>query len=386
MRVSKLDRGGIIKYPVYRVKNVSRLFGFEDPIEDVPIGNQNLRTLQDNILSDLGITAKDVDSEDLIPDEQYLIFNNDLFFSKNFFKKVQNSIDGMYSLSFYFEENTFNQRFLLPIDGADKRLSPPIFFRSKKNKELKKVLIHQNVYEFSLRIPSQIIKNNLWHYDQCDTYAGTIYTPFHLLQLNLAYNFERFVKLNIFCPEWFKKRFVKRGSRLFNWSLRSVNKIHKSARIHPSAVIEGCTIGANVEIGANSVVKGSIIGEGTTIEDCVVCNYCVLGKNNYLSSSNFINLCMTYDDVYLIHGPYQFSIYGRNVAAMAVINCDFRLDQKGIKIDSPSGVIDSGQTLLGIAYGHESVVGGGNILAPGRTVPANFKQPPPKFIISEFKT
>jgi hypothetical protein len=94
---------------------------------------------------------------------------------------------------------------------------------------------------------------------------------------------------------------------------------------------------------------------------------------------------MCYENVFLIHGPYQFSLFGRSVGVMAVINCDFRLDQKSIRFMSSEGLIDSKQSLLGICYGHNSVVGGGNIIAPGRIVPNEIKIPPPKSIlISKF--
>ena len=67
-----------------------------------------------------------------------------------------------------------------------------------------------------------------------------------------------------------------------------------------------------------------------------------------------------------------------------MINCDIRLDEKTIKIPSSKGVIDSDQRILGVAYGHKSKTGGGNIIAAGRIVPNNKIIAPPDNIILKF--
>ena len=87
----------------------------------------------------------------------------------------------------------------------------------------------------------------------------------------------------------------------------------------------------------------------------------------------------------MIHGPYQLSVFGEKSSCFAVINCDIRLDQKSIKIPTSKGMIDSRQPLLGIAYGHHSKVGGGNIIAAGRIVPNGSQIAPPDNIILDFQ-
>mgnify|MGYP000583440382 CR=1 FL=1 len=60
-----------------------------------------------------------------------------------------------------------------------------------------------------------------------------------------------------------------------------------------------------------------------------------------------------------------------------------RASDKTIKIPSSKGIIDSDQRILGIAYGHKSKTGGGNIIAAGRIVP-NYKiiTPPDNIILN----
>ena len=207
-------------------------------------------------------------------------------------------------------------------------------------------------------------------------------SPFHLLYANLALNLGRAISIQNKIPPSLTQIFFPLNSRPYFWALRRLNKFGKRNKIHPSAILEGVELGDDVTIGANCVVRMSKLCSGTTLEDNVVINYSILGCNNFVSAGNFINLCMSYENVFLIHGPYQFSIFGKNVAVMAVINCDIRLDNQEITIPTNAGMINSRQHLLGIAYGHYAVVGAGNIIAPGRIVPNRLKLPPPDNILT----
>lgn len=105
------------------------------------------------------------------------------------------------------------------------------------------------------------------------------------------------------------------------------------------------------------MVRLSILGDNTYVGDSAVVNYSVLGRDNYVMTGNHLQFSLTYESVFTIHGPYQFSIFGRNTAVFATINCDIRLDEKTIAIPTQNGIVDSQQHLLGIAYGHEAKVG-----------------------------
>jgi NDP-sugar pyrophosphorylase family protein len=182
-------------------------------------------------------------------------------------------------------------------------------------------------------------------------------------------------------PHWLEKR-APVHSMLYVRALRSLNRRGRNCHVHPTAVLENAVLEDDVIVGAHTTIRHSYVGAGSTIDDHAFVVHSVLGRRNVVASGNHVNLCMTYDDVFLIHGPYQFSIFGRSSAVFAVINCDIRLDQKTIAIPTDVGMIDSKQPLLGIAYGHHAKVGGGNIIAAGRIVP-NHKviAPPPTIIL-----
>lgn len=344
-----------------------------------------LKHYQEQVIAEAGLNLVDIDASSPITDEYYFSFEDDLVFTVDFVKTcIQQCKNNPKSIRFFFEKNSFNERYLIPC-FLEKEWSYAFYFHNKKSSEWRDVAITQKIFTNYIKIPKQIYPGGEYHFDQCEIWITRIASPFHLLYANLALNFGRSIKTQKSLPVWIKERFFPYGSPLFYWALRRMNKTGKGCKIHPSAVLEGVELEENVTIGANCVVRMSKIASGTTVEDNVTLNYSIIGKDNYISANNLINLCMTYENVYLIHGPYQFSIYGKNVAVMAVINCDFRLDSHTIIIQTDKGLLDSKQTLLGIAYGHDSAVGGGNIIAPGRIVPNGVKVPPPEqIIISKF--
>ena len=198
-------------------------------------------------------------------------------------------------------------------------------------------------------------------------------------------NLKRTIPLQKKVPKFLRKRFGQTGGSWFYRVLKRMNKIGKNCKIHPTALIEGSFIGYNVTIGANSIVRLSTVGNLFSISvNVTVINY-ILGDKTYIANSNYINSCLTFNEAFLIHGPYQISVFGENSACFAVINCDIRLDQKNIKIPTSQGVLDSNQEFLGVAYGHRSKTGGGNIIAAGRIVPNDLHITPPDNIILSFK-
>lgn len=371
---------------IYRLNLYKKLHSFNDPIKDLPILEKKLYDWHYEIATKCGLKLLDVNSEDEIQDDRYLFFDNNIFFSYEFLKKVLTIIKNQNaSLQFYVEENNFNKRFSLPSKNNSSLLRQyNMFYKVLGDFEQKKEIISQKIYTTSLKLPRQLIKSAELDYDQCDTYITTMISPFHLLFANLymivSYRLSKFRKL---IPNKFQKRVHDRDPLFFKF-LRLINKIGKKCKIHPTAVVEGCIIGNNVIIGANAVVRLSYIGSECIIEDNCTVLYSVLGSKTCIAHNNIIIASMCYDEAYLIHGPYQFSIYGKNSAVFATINCDIRLDQKTVRIITENGIMDSGQNLLGIAFGHRSKVGGGNIIAPGRIVPNDFWVSSPSTIIKSF--
>ena len=371
---------------IYRIISDTKLFHFDDAIGRVPILGKALGEWQNEIVLGQGYSIEEVTDETSIIEQEYIIFKEDLFFTQAFFEEAlvaaQKSTS---SLQFCLEDNDFNQRFVLPFSKEKENVYIFDFKYVNKEEALQSYYISQKLYDFEVKLPEQIVKGGTFSMPQCASFAAHIISPFHLLQVNMAMNLNRSIAIQKGKIQGrFKHLKGKVGVFFFYSALKRLNKIGKNCFIHPTALIEGSVIGDNVKIGAYSIIRLSHVGNDCTISDNVVVANSVLGDKTHIANSNFIELSMTYEEAFLIHGPYQFSIFGRNSACFAVINCDFRLDQENIKIPTAIGIVDSRQPLLGIAYGHNSKTGGGSIIAAGRIVPNNKHIYPPDSIHLKF--
>ena len=370
----------------YRIVQNEQLFSFGDKIGDVPICGNRLIDCQNESIATIGAQVIDVSNKASISDNQgYFVFKENLFFTTELLKAALLLIKTKSAnLQFCLKRNTFNERYVLPNsqDTAGSHVLELYYYQGEGEMEL--CSIDQEVFEHAYEFPSQIIRDKIFHMDQCAVFASAIISPFHLLFVNLAMNLKRTIPLQKRIPTFLRKRLGQPGGKWYYRGLKRMNRIGKNCNIHPSALIEGSIIGDNTRIGANSIVRLSTLGSDCFVSDNVTVLNSVLGDKTYIANSNYINSCITFKEVFLIHGPYQISVFGENSACFAVINCDIRLDQKNIKIPTSQGVLDSNQKFLGIAYGHRSKTGGGNIIAAGRIVPNDLHISPPDNIILNF--
>lgn len=374
------------KINFYRITKGLKLYSFSDEMSNLPIQETSLGSYQKNCIEGNGHSVIDIEKEEDIYEEQYFKFDEDLVFTPAFIDQVLNCIEtDQGSRQFILAENDFNDRFVLPHSKEiNQNLHFNFFYINRKKPELVSYKIKQKLYPTAIRLPEQIVKSGQYKVYQCDTFISRMASPFHLLQANLALNLMRTIKWKKKFPEWIRQQFSKPNGQNSPRILKLLTKKGKNCSIHASAVVEACILEDNVTIGANCTVRLSHIGSGTNIQDNVSVVHSVIGKNNVIANNNHISMSLTYNDVYLIHGPYQFSVFGKSTAVFAVINCDIRLDNQNIKIPTDVGVIDSQQPLLGVAYGHGSKVGGGNIIAPGRIVPNDLHINPTDNIILDF--
>lgn len=372
---------------IYRVISNTKLYKLGDPIGQVPILGVPLAVCQQNNCLACGLQLIDVNSKDEITDDQYYIFDENLYFSIDFLRAIiKNTKASNSSLRFCLKDNSFNTRFILPFKKEfNGSYAFGFKFIVKNEEEINDVFIEQEIYDFDVKMPDQLVKGSVYRVPQCSIIASHLISPFHLLMVNLAENLKRTISLQ---SGWLSKHFKnvkgRLGSRLFYGGIRRLNKIGKNCMIHPSAIIEGSIIGDNVKIGAGSVIRLSQLGDDVSISDNVVIANSVLADKTFVANSNFIEMVMSYEEAFMIHGPYQFTLFGKGSAAFAVINCDFRMDQESIKIPTEYGIIDSRQAFLGLVYGHKSKVAGGNIIAAGRIVPNEQIVNPPDNIILKF--
>jgi hypothetical protein len=368
---------------IYRHITHKKLFSFGNDISSVPVCGKTLSERQREAVEANLCQLVDMEDEREITTQQYMVFDDDLFFTSEFVKQALKSVGtDDCSLQFCLEKNEFNDRYVLPHSTqSEENLRFAFYFRNSNKPGLQLVEIKQKLYDHSISLPSQIVSSGSYYFGRTDCFISRIASPFHLLQVNLAFNLIRTITFQRRFPGWLGERFSKPENRYYFRVLKKMNRIGRNCQIHPTAVIEASELGDNVIVGAHAVVRYSHIGSGCQLSDNVAVVYCVLGQNNAISNSNYLACDLFFDNVFVINGPYQFSVFGNHAAVFAVINCDIRMDQQNIRIPTDVGILDSNQSLLGIAYGHHAWVGGGNIVAPGRIIPNYCVVNPPGHII-----
>lgn len=376
---------------VRRVISGKRLHAFGDRIGDVPVLHTHLAKYQAEVCDSLGIQLRDINAEEVAQSQSHRIleFDESLLFSKGFLKAILRWIEKekpKNHIQFGIKNKESLQRFSLPINNQETPRVFPIFYKNPGAKHTEIVELCGREFEMKLRVPPQIVPCGYYSTNMNEVFAAEIISPFHLLQANMGLNFNRTIALQKYLPRFLATPLAEPFGKLATLGLKWTNRKGKNCKIHPSAVVEGCILGDNVVIGANAVVRLSVIGSDTHIGDAAVVNYSIVGKDNYVMTGNHLQFSLTYESVFTIHGPYQFSIFGRHSAVFATINCDIRLDEKTISIPTANGIVDSKQHLLGIAYGHSSKVGASNIIAAGRIVPNDTVLNPPDFIHLKFDT
>lgn len=131
--------------------------------------------------------------------------------------------------------------------------------------------------------------------------------------------------------------------------------LHASVKLPPYGVIQGpAWIGANCELRPGVFIRGHVIaGEK-----------CVLGN-----SSEYKN-CLLLDGVQTPHYNYVGdSILGNRTHLGAGATCaNLRLDQKPVRVTTPTGKVDSNLRKLGALMGDDAEAGCNAVLQPGAII------------------
>jgi hypothetical protein len=151
----------------------------------------------------------------------------------------------------------------------------------------------------------------------------------------------------------------------------SWRNIGQDTEIHPTAVVEGSVIGKGCRIGAHCVVRYSVLGDNVQLHDGAKAEFSVIGDGAWLMHDMVLYRCLVEKEVFLIHGPYQFSYFMNNSAAFACIMMDYRPDAKPIRINTEHGLRQYQGRFLGALLEETAKVFGGTLTAPGITIPAS---------------
>lgn len=170
---------------------------------------------------------------------------------------------------------------------------------------------------------------------------------------------------------WIRALFARRRGPLRQRIPLYWNRIDPTAQIHPTAVIEGSMIGAGCRVGAGCVVRYSVLGRDVHLHDGAKVEFSAIDDRAWLMHDLVLYRSVAESEVFLIHGPYQFSYFQHASAAFATIMMDYRPDTKAIVINTPDGPRHYEGRFLGALLEENARVFGGTLTAPGITIPAD---------------
>ena len=170
------------------------------------------------------------------------------------------------------------------------------------------------------------------------------------------------------------------------WSVSSKNvQIGKGCDIHPKAYIENSVIGDGVEVGAYSVIRGSMIGDRSMIQNNCTVAYSVLGEECNLKDGVNLTYSMLFPGAVTTCSFLNTSVMGRDsFFPVGSVLTDYRFDGRCVTVMKDGKAMDSGQIFLGSCLGHNSYIGSGIVVAPGREIPNGVRLLPDHNVITKY--
>ncbi|MEC7948854.1 MAG: hypothetical protein VX265_14900, partial [Myxococcota bacterium] len=146
--------------------------------------------------------------------------------------------------------------------------------------------------------------------------------------------------------------------------------VSREAQIHETAVVEASRVAAGAYIGPHAVVRGSVIGPGARIEDSATVNLSSIGADCQVERFAIVNLCVLYPGACISKTDgFQGSVLGRHAfVAQGATGLDMSFGAP-VTVRHRGERVSSGQHFLGVALGHDVVVGNGVRLNYGVDVP-----------------
>lgn len=352
-----------------------RIAPFGDPVGECPIVHAPLREWQARAAALLGAEAVSIaDPREIGPgDHPCLLARDDLFFTADTLREfVRLAARRGASTRFAARSGTAYFRTAAPFQEGDdgERVTFPLELRvgPTGGASLPATLVDLGEHDLPVALPAHMKGGREVALPAVVRPILQLRHPVHLLCANLLAVNVRFARL---AGSRVRQALLaaRAGSRRPVNLLARMNRVGAGCDVHPTARLEGAELGRGVRVGAHALVRMSSVGDGCDVGDGAVVRHCVLGAGTVLFDNLDLNFVLTYPEVFLIHGPYNLSVFGRAAAMFATILTDFRLDGKPIRLEVDGQLREFPFPFVGSFVGHRTRVGGGSIIAPGRLIP-----------------
>lgn len=157
---------------IYRIAAQEALYGFGDPILDVPILNESLGTYQARICAQCGMRIVDVSSIENLPqtDMPLWYFHAKMIFTLDFLKAaIQETIANPSAfIQFGLKMQPSAQQHSLPIALHETELTFPLFYKgSVVAQQAQRIELTGKEYEWQIQMPAQVMPGHLPLESEC---------------------------------------------------------------------------------------------------------------------------------------------------------------------------------------------------------------------------
>jgi acetyltransferase-like isoleucine patch superfamily enzyme len=358
---------------VLRIETGAPIAPWNDPIGETPVLDTTLREAQDKAIADAGCTLVDAPP----PDEPYILLGDRLWFTAETLRRVVRGGPGRLVIDDPgFAEGMHDLQDLGPDDSYDLAhlpagSAPDLGAVAPRRDDLG---LHDGFMppfnkhmQHALR-PVRVGAAMAHHLDHWS----------HVVRVNqlalvaLGEEARFWWDTSGWIPRlWQVVKLLWRAKKLTRRAIfHHLLPVSKEAQIHETAVVEASRVAPGATIGPHAVVRGSVIGPGARIEDSATVNLSSIGANCQVERFGMVNLCVMYPGA-CISKTYGFqgSVIGRHAfVAQGATGLDMSFGAP-IKVRHRGQRVSSGQHFLGVALGHDVVVGNGVRLNYGVDVP-----------------
>jgi acetyltransferase-like isoleucine patch superfamily enzyme len=358
------------------VETDTRIQPFDEHPRELPVLNRPLAAHRADVLDSLDIrTTDEVDPGRGGPQ---LVFDDTVFFSEQLLRSFLEESRGIDEpTQCAVEKGAFTERAVTPTmaltdhgDGVGYRLYYyPDGFDPGEEVDPRPVTLDADEFVHDLAFPEHMVQGGTYRVPITTTVVVQIEHWANLWAANVvgalgrlaALMNDRFRQLNL----------ALRAFSTNEWKIAGRNvTVGENCDVHPTAHVENSILGDGVEIGAGSVVRGSIIDDRTVIQNNVSVAYSVIGERCQFQHNTSLSYSLLFPGAFTNCLYLNCSVMGRDTFIGAgTIQTDFRFDGNDVVVLDDGAPVDSGQRFLGGCMGHESYLGAGLVIAPGREIP-----------------
>jgi NDP-sugar pyrophosphorylase family protein len=360
---------------------------FGDSVGKSRILNTSLRSIQEEIFVNYGLTVEEITELSSIRDKEFILVFDYVYFTQELFEQFfQNARSEGRSTACALRHSLFTEK-TLPLqefyrpDFSREFTTYDLYYVKEADfkpgllVECDPLVISSDEYVYSFEFPEHFVGQSTIDIPITSKRLMHIQHWIHILWANHHAIFGKGASLrrkNLRNIVYLLTRIVRAHS-INMWKIAG-QMVQKGSRctVHPSAIVEAVEMGNNVKIGANAIVRASVLGDGCIVNDNAHVEMSVLGRGCYVFKKTVLFGSVLYDESLAGHRLMQLCLLGDHVVTTGggyVIDYNFK---KEVKVLHKGKLVSTGSRYIGCCFGHHVRMGTGVWINSGREIPNGY--------------